>query len=834
MNASKLANAFGHFDASGRRYVITDPATPMPWVNVICNGRMGLVISQNGGGFSWLDNSQLNVLTRWEMDLARDDHGKFVYVADLDTNDVWSITPSPVGTPLDEYTCVHEPGKTTFTTVARGIRSEWTLGVAPSDNAELWKVTLTNQSDRPRRLRISSFFEWCCGVAPDTKREFHRLFFTTRHDAKRRCIVAHKNMWDVPSKDERLHWNRPWPYVAAHAVAGVQFSQDIAIGDKRLFFGRYGLKARPATMLAENVPLPTELNNFGRFGDASAALGGDLTLAPGQSVTIVYVLAIADDEPGVLSIIDKYSSVTAASAGLDGATIMWDKLLEPTTVRSAMPDFDVLNSTWLTYQAISGRLWARTGYYQQSGAFGFRDQLQDSQVWLPRDPSQTRKQIMLHAAHQFADGSVYHWWHPLAEFGNHTACSDDYLWLPFLTANYIKDTNDWSILNEQAAFVDDAKPATLLDHCTRSIARSLARHSERGLPLIGSCDWNDGLSAMGVGGKGESVWLAQWLAAVLGDFAHVLEHAPGSADPKLASSYRAKREALISAVNQHAWDGEWYRAATRDDGRWIGTKNDAEGKVFLNTQTWAILADAAPKDREDAAWASVKQHLLKRMGPLLSTPAYTTPDSSIGYITRYAPGLRENGGVYMHAATWALAAACKRRDVESVEKIWRAISPPLRGGDAEGYVAEPYVTPGNVDGPDSTTPGKAGWTWYTGSAAWLNRVSMEWILGMRASWEGLTIDPCPFPALGRVEATRLWRGRNVRVEFDAAAYSPNAPARLMVNGLEHSGNVIRGDAYPKDRELHVVVTWGVSGVSVRHANGVSSKAAVQRSPSSED
>ena len=821
MPTKPLANQFGHFDPTGRRFVITDHRTPMPWINVICNSHYGLVISQNGGGFSWLDNSQLNVLTRWEMDLARDCHGKFLYVADLDDKTdhaVWSLSPSPCQTPFSRYQCEHTTGSTTFSTEYRGIAAEWTLAVAPEDPVELWRVSLRNTGDTPRRLRVSSFFEWCCGVAPDTKREFHRLFFTTRYDSARRAIVAHKNMWDTPSKDEREHWNKPWPYVAAHAVGGAKFTEALASGDKRTFLGRYGNIAKPASMTAPRPAPADALNNFGRFGDASAALGGDLTLAPGQTLTLTYTLAIASDEKAVLGLVDKYSSLEAVNRAIAGSESSWDALLGPSQVRSGMPDFDLLNSTWLAYQAISGRLWGRTGYYQQSGAFGFRDQLQDSQVWLPRDPARTRAQILLHAGHQFADGSVYHWWHPLAEFGLRTACSDDYLWLPFLTAQYIKDTGDWAILDERAVFVDDPKGATLLDHCKRSITLSLKRQSPRGLPLIGSCDWNDGLSAMGVGGKGESVWLAQWLAQLLADFAVVVEkHHGHGGDIPLAASYREAREKLIHAINAHAWDtdskgagGRWYRAATRDDGRWIGTAADKEGKIFLNTQTWASLSGTAPRDREEAAWASAKEHLLAPMGPLLSAPAYTEPDPSIGYITRYAPGLRENGGVYMHAATWALAAACKRRDVGAVESIWRSISPPLRSADAEAYVAEPFVTPGNVDGPLSSTPGKAGWTWYTGSAAWLNRVALEWIVGLRPTWEGLSIDPCPFPSLGKVEATRLWRGRTVRVRFDSTQFSLGALPSLTINGRPHTGATIAPTDYPGQGELTIDVAWSPS------------------------
>jgi cellobiose phosphorylase len=811
---SPLSNAFGRFDPSGRRFVVTDSRTPMPWVNVLSNGHYGVVISQNGGGFSWLDNSQLNVLTRWEMDLVRDDHGRFLYLADLESGEVWSGAPAPCQPAYTRYQCEHTQGRTTFSTEYAGIGAEWTLAVAPGDPVECWRVTLTNTTGRTRKLRISSFFEWCCGVAPDAKREFHRLFFTTKHDAGRRAITVRKNMWDTPAKDEREHWNKPWPYVAGHAVGGIVFDADLAMGDKQSFTGRYTARACPEAMTAARPARPGDPNVFGRFGDASAALGGDLTLGPGQSATIVYTLAIASDEKTLLDLLDRHTNVKAADAAIEGAGRMWEELLAPSSVRSEMPDFDLLNSAWLPYQAIAGRLWARTGYYQQSGAFGFRDQLQDSQVWLARDPARTEAQILLHAAHQFADGSVYHWWHPLAEFGLRTACSDDYLWLPFLTAQYIKDTGDWAILDRKAPFMDDAAGASLLEHCTRSIARSLARQSSRGLPLIGSCDWNDGLSAMGVGGRGESVWLAQWLAQLLADFARVVEKG-GSAgsNAALGIEYRDQRARLIKAINDHAWDGDsggqWYRAATRDDGRWIGSAVNEEGRIFLNTQTWAILSETAPAEREDAAWSSVKQHLLQPMGPVLSHPAYTEPDPTIGYITRYAPGLRENGGVYMHAATWALAAACKRRDVRAVESIWRSISPPLRAGNAEAYYAEPYVTPGNVDGPNSSTPGKAGWTWYTGSAAWLNRVSLEWILGMRPEWEGLRIDPCPFASMGRVSATRLWRGRTVRVSFDADEFSANLPPKLTINGREHAGNLVRADDHPSGQELSIDVSWGL-------------------------
>jgi cellobiose phosphorylase len=806
-----LANRFGHFDSSGSVYSITDPRTPMPWVNVVCNGRYGFVVSQNGGGFSWLDNSQLNVLTRWDMDLARDLAGRYLYLADLDSGEVWSAAPAPCFAQYESYRCDHTTGATTFRTEHSRIRVEWALAVAPADPVEVWSVALTNTGSAERRIRLASFFEWCCGVAPDTKREFHRLFFTTRHDEGRRAIFATKNMWDVPQRSEAEHWNRPWPYAAAHAVHG-PFESHLAIADKRAFLGRPGDLARPEAMLGEAAASA----GFGRFGDASAALGGDLRLAPGQTVRVHYLLTVADDKAGAEALLDRYRGPVACERAIAEATLAWSDRLSPTRVRTERPDFDLLNNTWLPYQAISGRLWGRTGYYQQSGAFGFRDQLQDSQVWLPLEPARCRDQILHHAAHQFPDGSVYHWWHPLTEMGLRTKCSDDFLWLPLIVCNYLKETADWAVLDEVIPFARDSRsPAgdapesgTLLDHCLRSVRRGLSLISPRGLPLIGSCDWNDGLSALGVEGRGESVWLGFFLYGLLGDVARVMDH---RGDRAGAADFRSRAGALREAINTHAWDGRWFKRATRDDGTWIGAADCAEGRIYLNSQTWAVLTAAADSARLRAAWDSVKEHLLADMGPLLLSPAYTQPDPSIGYITRYAPGLRENGGVYMHAATWALAAACHMKDAASAERIWASISPPERARDGEAYFAEPYVTPGNVDGPVSEYPGRAGWTWYTGSAAWLNRVSLERLLGVRAVWEGLEVNPCPPASLGRVDLTRTWRGVPVRIRFDARAFRPDSAPRLTVDGQSHDGLVLgpalARAASEEGRTIEVEVAW---------------------------
>ena len=808
-----LSNTYGGFIEGGSAFEITDHDTPSPWTNVVSNGRYGFVVSQNGGGFSWLDHCQLNVITRWDMDLIRDQSGRFLYLRDLDEDGrdgLWSLSPSPCRAGYDRYRCVHRAGMTTFETSRRGIEATWEMAVAPEDTAELWRVTLKNTSDRPRRLRLGAYLEWCCGVAPDVKREFHRLFFTSSHDSERKSIVVTKNMWEAPFGTADDHWNRPWPHAAALAITGVDGHW--ATADKAAFLGRYGTTADPAGMRADaSVDEGGGENGagFGRFVDPCGALGSDLTLAPGESKTISFVLAVGDNPEAAGALVDRFRDQGVIDRAIGSVTGTWSDRFAGLRVSSGMPDLDVMTNHWLPYQAVSARMWGRSGYYQQSGAYGFRDQLQDSQLWLLYEPERCRNQILLHAAHQFVDGSVYHWWNPITETGLHDACSDDYLWLPFVTAAYIRETGDVAILDERVRFVDDEETATLAEHCLRSIRRSLSRRTERGLPLIGDNDWNDGLSHVGDATRGESVWVAFFLGDVLGEFADAIR-AHGQSD--VADGLLASRDEVLGAVNEHGWDGEWFRRATDKQGRWLGSKESAEGKLFLNPQSWAILTEATTEERAAAAWDAVRETLIQDYGVLLLAPAYTVPDPEIGYLSRYAPGARENGGVYMHAATWGLAAACKRRDVEAVERIWKGVSPPLRSGaDADAYVAEPYVTPGNVDGPLSGTPGKAGWTWYTGSAAWLHRVAVEWVLGVRATWQGLRIDPCPFAGLGEVDITRTWRGRRIRVRYDAGDFDPALTPSIEINGAGISGctideSVLNGVPAGMDVEVHV--HWG--------------------------
>jgi len=771
---------YGRFSEDGREFVVTDPRPPRPWANVIANERVGFAISHTGSGFSWIDNSQLAAVTRWQQDLAVDRSGKFLYARDAETGATWSLSPAPVWAPFDHYACRHGFGYTTFESVVHGIEARWTLFCDPVETVELWKVELSDVSGRPRSIEICGFLEWCMGVSPSPRREFQRLFLETWPDSSRRAVLARSRMWDVPS-DRYGHWNTGFPYVSAFAstetLTGAQ-------GDKAAFLGRFGDTDAPEA-LRQSAWTPL----FGRHEDPIAALRCRVEIPARAVRALGFVLATAASAEEAGTLVDRFADTGVMDASLSAVRAGWTERLAAHRMETPDPALDAITNDWVRYQAIAARLWARCGHYQQSGAFGFRDQLQDSQVWLTIAPELCRAQVRLHAGRQFVDGSVYHWWHPLTEQGHVTKMTDDLLWLGFVAANFARETGDLSILDDAASYLDEPAPAAVSDHVLRAFRRVFARTSPRGIPLIGAGDWNDGLSAMGVEERGESFWLGQFLAGLLADWSTIWSRVGHGG---LSSEFADRRTELVAAINRHGWDGAWYLRGTLDDGRPLGTSADRVARIFLNAQTWAILNDVAPPDRAASCLASIREHLVTDAGALLLAPAFDSPVSEIGYITRYAPGLRENGGVYTHAATWAIAAAAKAGDADLVGRLLTAINPAVK--DPDRYFAEPYVLPGNVDGPDSPHHGRGAWSWYTGSAAWLHRVVAEWVLGVRPEWDGLRIEPCLPPGWTKASMVRPWRGSTWEIEIERGP-----SARLEVDGAPVRGSVIPVPAAPGAR-----------------------------------
>ncbi|MFN8376626.1 MAG: hypothetical protein U0694_27615 [Anaerolineae bacterium] len=456
---------------------------------------------------------------------------------------------------------------------------------------------------------------------------------------------------------------------------------------------------------------------------------------------------------------------------------------------------NLMGSYWLAYQAVCGRLYGRSAYYQTGGAYGFRDQLQDSLTWLLLGmPEKTLDQIKLHAAHQYQDGVALHWWHPLAETGHRSDYSDDLLWLPFVLIRYLWETADFAALDIEVPFFDGSA-ATLREHCMRAFNVALSRISKRGLPLILKADWNDGLNAVGGDGKGESVWLAHFLYGLLRDWAAL----PSTAKDT-AQLFNDEADALRKAVNEHAWDGAWYWRASTDSGRLLGSQQCEEGKIFLNANTWAILSGTADADRAQQVMDSVRQHLYKGYGALLFAPAYSTPDPEIGYLSRYAAGIRENGGVYSHASCWAVLAERKQNGVNAAYELWHSFCPPVRAAaDIDRWSGEPYVMPGNISGPDAEVSGQAGWTWYTGSSGWMLRALVEGVLGIEARLEGLRVNAALPDAWDEYTVRRVYRGATYTIRIQ----------RGPTPGCSVNGQAWTGDYLPLAQAgaaLSVVVT----------------------------
>jgi cellobiose phosphorylase len=761
-------NRYGRFTPDGTEYHITTQRTPRPWINVISNGDYGLTVSQNGSGYSWRTHAQLNRVTRWEQDLVRDEWGKFFYLRD-ERGRVWSAGWKPVCAKTDAYDVRHGPGYTVITSRIFGIQTELTVFVPNDDPVELWLLRVTNRSRTKRRLDLYSYCEWALGQSPDWHREFHKSFIETSFEPRARAILAVKRLWEVPT--ERGHWNTDWPYVAFHASSEKPVSWDT---DKESFLGMYGDLRRPAAVSGK--PLA---KRSGKWLDAAASLHHRIVLQPGVERTIVFSLGCADSVEHARLLAARYRSPAAARRAYTQMQERWGGMLGTVRICTPDPAMNVMQNVWLKYQAISGRMWARTAYYQTGGAYGFRDQLQDSMLWLSIEPEQTLRQIHLHARHQFADGSVYHWWHPLSEVGLRNEISDNLLWLPYVMAAYLRETGDPAVLEELEPFVDSAQHATLYDHCCRAVDRALGRFSTRGLPLIGAGDWNDGLSAVGLGMKGESVWLGHFLHRILIDFAGV---ARTRSDEARAVRYEIQAEALRVAINAFAWDGQYYLGATKDSGEPLGSSANAEGSLWLNPQTWAIIGNVADSARAEQVMDVVERRLECEIGPLLLTPAYSTPDPEIGYLTRYSPGMRENGGVYTHGATWAVIAAAMLGRGDAAYRLYNKLNPVTRGRRPDRYKAEPYVTAGNIEGPDSAFFGRGGWTWYSGSAAWLYRVGLEHILGVRPAADGLLIDPCIPHRWKRFSVRRVFRGAEYLIEVRNPRGVQCGVTELLVDG----------------------------------------------------
>ena len=777
-----LHNGMGGFTADGREYVIRTDAknrTPAPWVNVLANPNFGSVVSESGQAYTWAENAHEFRLTPWDNDPVSDRSGESFYIRDEQTGAFWSPTALPVRA-SGEYVSRHGFGYSIFEHAQEGIYSELATFVALDASIKYSVIKLRNDSTVPRRLSVTGYVEWVLGDL----RAKSSMHVTTELDPVSGALFA-RNAYNTE-------------FSGRVGFFHVEAQHRTVTADRTEFIGRNRTLANPAAM--GRVRLSGKL---GAALDPCAAIQVMIELQPGEERELVFMLGVGGrrnaDATGIIS---QYSGNMAAGAALAKVRAHWEHTLSAIRVQTPDPSMDVLANGWLMYQTIACRLWARSGYYQSGGAFGFRDQLQDAMAMIHTEPHLLREHLILCAAHQFVEGDVQHWWHPPSDRGVRTHCSDDFLWLPLATHRYVCGTGDTSVLTEPAPFLEgrmlnqdeesyydmparSSQTGDLYEHCVRAIKRGL-RFGEHGLPLIGTCDWNDGMDRVGNEGKGESVWLAFFTYEVLQRFAEV---AVLRGDHAFAALCREEAVKLAANVELHAWDGQWYRRAYFDDGTPLGSHTNDECQIDSISQSWGVISGAADKARTAQAMAAVDARLVKREYGLvqLLDPPFDDGVLNPGYIRGYVPGVRENGGQYTHAAIWTAMAFAKMGDTERAWELLRMINPVNHGAnprDAALYKVEPYVVAADVYAV-SPHIGRGGWTWYTGSSGWMYRLMVESLLGVSLAGERLTITP-HLPA--------DWPGFKLEYRFHSSMYAISVRAgdsdAMQVDGVAQETNVI--------------------------------------------
>jgi cyclic beta-1,2-glucan synthetase len=772
-------NGLGGFDQDGKEYVITlqdGSNTPAPWINVIANAHFGFQVSAEGSGYTWSENSRENQLTPWSNDPVFNAPGEAFYIRDEASGDLWSPTALPIRDSAS-YVARHGFGYSRFEHRHGDIASELLQYVPLQDPIKVSRLTLVNHSGRPRKLSITAYAEWVLG----TMRSATAPFLITRMDEATGAMFA----------------NNPWSLGFAQRVAFADLSgrQSLWTADRREFLGDSGELSMPAALTGTD-----ELS--GRCGaalDPCAALQCIVELKPGESVEIISFLGQCDSSDEAVALLQRYRQMDL-DAVLDEVKTHWQTLLGTIQVKTPDRAMDIMLNGWLLYQTIACRLWARSAFYQSSGAYGFRDQLQDSMALMFAMPHAARDQLLRAASRQFVEGDVQHWWLPQSGQGVRTRISDDRAWLAFAAANYIVRCDDEAVLEEKISFLEgpalsegehDAffqptlaeESGSLFEHCARALDQCIALTGEHGLPLIGTGDWNDGMSRVGQGGRGESVWLGWLLFCTL----EMFEPFARTRDSQRAEHWRLHAGRLQAAIETHAWDGEWYRRATFDDGTWLGSVQSQECMIDSIAQSWAVLSGAAQPERSAMAMASLEKHLLRREDgvALLFTPPFDKIDHDPGYIKGYPPGLRENGGQYTHAALWAVMAFAKMGQGDKAAALFSLLNPVNHAHsfeDAQHYKVEPYVVAADVY---SVAPhvGRGGWTWYTGSAAWMYRAGIEGILGIQRAGASVTVNPCIPAAWPGFEATLVMGASRYDIRVENVAAHEMGLARASLDGV---------------------------------------------------
>ncbi|MBA4341784.1 MAG: carbohydrate-binding protein [Methylibium sp.] len=778
--AQTAAIAAGAFSADGSEYsfeVGTHRRPPRPWINVLANPDFGCLLSEAGGGGSWARNSRMNQLTAWSNDPVSDPPSEWWLLQDLHSRETWSVTPSAWGAAGTRYHVVHGQGYTRITHRRGDLAVSASWCVDAQSSVKQLRLRIVNDSPHTRRLRLVGIAEWLMGASRADRASVHTALFSQRLAQDGRLTVL------LATQQEQ----------AGGLGQGCAFLALVEPGGRSgaaLDSADWSCDRRECFDARGRLVLPEHFGQTQGGGlDPCAALATRLQLAPGEALERVFLLGYADS-PEAARQLALRAAMVDAEARQEDVRERWDLLLGASTVSTPDPLFDALVNRWLLYQTLSCRLWAKAGFYQAGGATGYRDQLQDTLALSWAAPDLLRQQLLRCASRQYPEGDVQHWWHEPGGAGVRTHFSDDLLWLPHACSHYLSCSGDAAVLDEVLPFIEGSpipegaediyetprigeQGASLYEHAARAIDRSL-RVGAHGLPLMGSGDWNDGMNRVGHGGRGESVWLGWFLARVVADF---LPLAQARGDLARVQRWQQAAQGWAVALRGPAWDGRWYRRAFFDDGQPLGSNHNAEARIDLIAQAWAVLSRQASPERQRQAMDAVEQELVDHEAGLLRllTPPLVHAEPSAGYIQAYPPGVRENGGQYSHGAIWALMAQAalgrqspsSKQGAELAYRYFCMLSPAHRSRDPRQgpvYGLEPYAMAGDIC---SAPPyvGRGGWSWYTGAAAWMHRAALESLFGLRLQARSLSFQPCLPPAWQRAELSLRREGRLMRFVF---------------------------------------------------------------------
>ena len=791
-------NGLGGFSPDGREYVICQSSsdmTPAPWVNVIANEQIGTVVSESGSSYTWTSNSHEFRLTPWNNDPVSDTCGEAFYLRDEETGRYWSPSPAP-SRGRNPYVTRHGFGYSIFDYTEDGLETELCIYVDVDAPVKFATLKVTNRSGRSRSLSITGYWEWVLGEI----RSKSLMHVTTEIDPVTNAIFAR---------------NRYSPDFAEQ-VAFVDCSESVRTFtcDRTEFLGRNGIPAQPAAMSRSRLS-----NKAGAGLDPCAAIQTQIQLEDQQERTIVFTIGSAPDESQARQLVQRFRGKENAHRAIERVWDYWSRTLGAVYVETPDASVNFLSNGWLLYQTLACRMWARTGFYQSGGAYGFRDQLQDAMALVHSQPALLRKHLLLAASRQFREGDVQHWWHPPVGRGVRTHFSDDYLWLPLAICRYVQTTGDTGLLDEPVTFLSarllradeesnydlpqvTAESGSVYEHALRALDHAI-RFGEHGLPLMGCGDWNDGMNLVGQHGKGESVWLAFFLYDLLIQFADLADR---RSDTLNAERYRLEAGRLRGNIEAHAWDGQWYRRAYFDDGTPLGSSTNEECQIDSISQSWSILSGAGTQERSTMAMNSLDRRLVKREDRLIQLldPPFDKSSLNPGYIKGYVPGVRENGGQYTHAAIWTVMAYAAMGDNDRAWELFRMINPISHGLTPESiakYRVEPYVVAADVYGV-APHIGRGGWTWYTGSAGWMYRLITESLLGLQLEIDVLRFNPRPPSDWKSYKIHYRYRETFYNILIRCASQGVGSTIQsLKLDGVEQSEHFVR---LVDDRNNHEV------------------------------